>query len=93
MCELSVDDEGQQSEQDDKNRHRHDYWNNGVEHWVQNELRNGHKIENWVQNELTGGHKSLGKSWNNRMQDGHWIQDKMTGCHKSWQKLGHKVVH
>ena len=43
VCELSVDDEGQQSEQDDGDRNWHDNWNN----WDENlgSERDGHKIE------------------------------------------------
>ena len=33
-CELSVDDEGQQSEQDDGDRDGHDKWNNWDALWV-----------------------------------------------------------
>ena len=52
MCELSVGDERQQSEQDEGDKHWHDNWNTWDEHWVQNEMTDGHKIE------LTDGLKS-----------------------------------
>ena len=58
MCELSVDDKVQPSEQDDWDRNRHGNLNNKVENWVQYEMTNGHKTKNWVRNEITNGHKS-----------------------------------
>ena len=46
MCELSVDDKGQQSEQNDGDRNRRDNWNNMAKNWDQNELTDGHKSWN-----------------------------------------------
>ena len=43
MCELSVDDERQQSEQDDGDSNCHDTSNNWDKNWVQNEMTTGHK--------------------------------------------------
>ena len=65
MCELSVDNEGQQSKQDDGDTNRRD---NGtrwpkigtgqkIDMWVQNEIMNGRKIDKLVQNEMMSGHK------------------------------------
>ena len=65
MCEVSVDDEGQQSEPNDGDRNRRDNWHNMAENWVQHEMMNGHKIENWVQNVMMNVHKS----WNKRIWD------------------------
>ena len=78
-CELSVDDQKQQSEQDDgvtKNSHVDSHtWD---ENWVQNEMTDGHKVE------LTDGHKS----WKTECGT-HWIQSKLPGgrniCTRSWQ--------
>ena len=65
VCELSVDDGEQQSEQIEGDRNRCDNGNDRAENWVQNEMTNGHKIgtswgtnwhKNWIQNKLTGGH-------------------------------------
>ena len=61
MCELSVDDGEQQSEQNEGDGDLCDYWNDRTEDWVQNEMANGHKIESWIQNEMTNGHKI--ESW------------------------------
>ena len=93
VCELSVDDGEQRSEQNEVDRNRCDDWNDRAETWVQNEMTNGHKFENWVQNEMTNGHKFENwvqnemmhghKRWNNRIWRRNWIQNKMTGCHKS----------
>ena len=58
MCELSVDDEGQQSGQDDGGRNWRDNWNNWDEKWVQDEKTNSHQIEEWVQMEMRDGHKN-----------------------------------
>ena len=60
MCELSVDNEGQQSEQDDGDRTLCDGWNDKIENWVEKEMMNGHKIENWVQHKMMDCHSS----WN-----------------------------
>ena len=57
MCELSVDDGKQRSEQNERDRNRCDDWHDRAELGVQNEMTNGQKIENWVQNEMTNGHK------------------------------------
>ena len=43
MCELSVDDGEQRS--DEVGRNRIDDWNDRAEHWVQNEVMNDHKFE------------------------------------------------
>ena len=93
MCELSVDDERQQREQDDGDKLWHDNWNKWDEHCVQNEMTNGHKIENWVHNEMTDSHKielmDGHKSWNNRIWHRNGIQNKLTGGHnirsRNWQ--------
>ena len=42
MCESSVGDERQQSEQDEGNKNWHDNWNTGIQ--VKNEVTDGHKI-------------------------------------------------
>ena len=44
MCELSVDDGKQQTEQDKVDRNRRDDWNDRAETLVQNEMTNRHKI-------------------------------------------------
>ena len=66
ICELSVDDERQHSEQDEGNKNWHDNWNNWDENWVQNEMTDGYKIE------MTDGHRS----WNNKIWYANWVQNK-----------------
>ena len=61
MCELSVDDGEQQSEQNEFDRNLCDDWNDKTEKSVQNQTTNGHNIEKWVQKEMTDGHKSWNK--------------------------------
>ena len=73
MCELSVNDGEQQSEQNDGDRILCDDRNDKTESWVQNEMMNGQKIENCVQNELTGGHNIRSRNWQN-----HWVRNKLT---------------
>ena len=51
MCELSVNDEEQQSKQNDGDRNLCDDWKDNAENWFQNEMMNGHKSENWVQSD------------------------------------------
>ena len=43
MCEVSVDDGEQRSEQNEGDRNRCDDRNNKAENWVQNEMTDGHK--------------------------------------------------
>ena len=62
MCEMSVDDEEQQSEQSEVDRTRCDDWNDRAETCFQNEMTNGHKIENWIQSKLMDGHNSWKKT-------------------------------
>ena len=57
MCESSVRDGEQQSEQNDGYTNLGDDWNDEIGNWVQNDMMNGHNIGNWVQNEMTNGHK------------------------------------
>ena len=58
MCELSVGDERQHSEQDEGDKNWHDNWNNWDENWVQNEMTDGHRSwnnKNWYANRKTIG--------------------------------------
>ena len=59
MCELSVNDGEQQSEQNESDRNPCDDWNDKTENRFQNKMMNDHKIENW----LTDGHKSREKEF------------------------------
>ena len=81
MCVLSVEDEGQHSEQGDVDRNWHENWNNWEESWVQNEMTDGHKIE------LTDGHEC----WNSRIWDNNLDPEQDDGLSQDLeQKLGHK---
>ena len=81
MCELSVDDGEQRSEQNEVHRNRCDDWNDRAETWARNELTNGHKSWNntswytttWIQNKLTGGHNISNRNW-----QGTWVRNKLT---------------
>ena len=78
MCEFSVNDGEQQSEQNESDRNPCDDCNDKTENRFQNKMMNDHKIENW----LTDGHKSRGK----RIWPSNWTQHKMTGCHRCWNR-------
>ena len=84
ICELSVDDEELQSEQNDGDRNMCDDWNDKITNWVKNEMTDGYKIENWVQNELMDGYKS----WNNRRWYKQLGSEKADGC---LQKVGTEI--
>ena len=88
MCELSVDDEGQQNRkwvQDelmDLLQKWRDTWEKWNKNWVQKELnlrqhdgdKHRHKTENRVQNEMTDGHNIWNKNWRDN-----WVRNRLTG--------------
>ena len=90
MCELSVNDGEQQSEQNQADRNLCDDGNDKIGNWVHNVMMNGHKNSNtiwhrnWIQNKMTGCHAIWDKHWNNRSWYRSWIHEKLTGGHNIW---------